>query len=378
MSNANEQVTKALALGDMIREDGNEINRIRKITPRIVAGLKAGSFFRMLQPSFLGGLEMRPFDFCQVTEALASMDASVGWITCQSNGCSMTSAYMDRSVAREIFASVDGILAWGPQWGGPASAQRAEGGYILNGTWRFASGSQNASWMGAHVYIDGTRELRTFLFPQSSVEMQDIWHTVGLRGTASNQYVARDLFVPDERALFRDNPQHRREDGLLYRFTSGQLYSCGFAGVGLGIARGIMGDFLALPANKVTRGAGKSLRENNVIQAQYAVCEAKFRSARYMLHNTWKEAWAYVEEHGDQTEEHRAMIRLASTWAIQNARDIVNTLYHAAGSTVIFEENPFERRLRDMHTVAQQSQGRQIHFETVGQLLLGLPPENVF
>ena len=378
MSNANEQVTKALALGDMIREDGNEINRIRKITPRIVAGLKAGSFFRMLQPSFLGGLEMRPFDFCQVTEALASMDASVGWITCQSNGCSMTSAYMDRSVAREIFASVDGILAWGPQWGGPASAQRAEGGYILNGTWRFASGSQNASWMGAHVYIDGTRELRTFLFPQSSVEMQDIWHTVGLRGTASNQYVARDLFVPDERALFRDNPQHRREDGLLYRFTSGQLYSCGFAGVGLGIARGIMGDFLALPANKVTRGAGKSLRENNVIQSQYAVCEAKFRSARYMLHNTWKEAWAYVEEHGDQTEEHRAMIRLASTWAIQNARDIVNTLYHAAGSTVIFEENPFERRLRDMHTVAQQSQGRQIHFETVGQLLLGLPPENVF
>ena len=139
-----------------------------------------------------------------------------------------------------------------------------------------------------------------------------------------------------------------------------------------------MGDFLKLPANKVARGAGKSLRENNVVQSQFAVCEAKYRSARYMLHNTWLEAWAYVEQHGDQTEEHRAMIRLASTWAIQNARDIVNTLYHAAGSTVIFEENPFERRLRDMHTVAQQSQGRQIHFETVGQLLLGLPPENVF
>ncbi len=378
MSIAEEQVAKALALGPMIREDGNEINRIRKITPRIVAGLKAGSFFRMLQPKFLGGLELRPYEFCQVTEALASMDASVGWITCQSNGCSMTSAYMDRKVAQEVFGPVDGILAWGPQWGGPASAKRVDGGYVLNGTWRFASGSQNATWMGAHVYIDGTRELRTFLFPQSSVEMQDIWHTVGLRGTASNQYVARDLFVPEERALFRDDPRHRREDGLLYRFTSGQLYSCGFAGVGLGIARGIMGDFLALPANKVARGAGKTLRENNVVQSQVAVCEAKFRSARYMLHNTWKEAWAQVERHGEQTEENRQMIRLASTWAIQNARDIVNTLYHAAGSTVIFEENPFERRLRDMHTVAQQSQGRQIHFETVGQMLLGLPPENVF
>ena len=378
MSIADDQVAKAQALAPMIREDGDEINRIRKITPRIVAGLKAGSFFRMLQPKFLGGLELKPSEFSRVTETLASMDASVGWITCQSNGCSMTSAYMDRKVAEQIFGSVDGIVAWGPQWGGPASARRTAGGYVLNGTWRFASGSQNASWMGAHVTIDGTRELRTFLFPQSSVEMQDIWHTVGLRGTASNQYVARDLFVPEERALFRDDPRHRREDGLLYRFTSGQLYSAGFAGVGLGIARGIMGDFLNLPANKVTRGAGKTLRENNVVQAQYAICEAKFRSSRYMLHNTLDEVWAHVAQHGDQTMEQRALIRLASTWAIQNARDIVNTLYHAAGSTVIFEENPFERRLRDMHTVAQQSQGRQIHFETVGQLMLGLPAENVF
>ncbi len=378
MSTAADQIAKARALAPMIREDGPEINRIRKLTPRLSDALKDGLFFRMLQPGFLGGMELKPSDFAQVTETLASMDASVGWVTCQSNGCSMTSAYMDRKVAFEMFGPRDGILAWGPQWGGTATAVRVEGGYKLNGTWRFASGSQNATWMGAHIVVSETRELRTFLFPQASVEMQDIWHTVGLRGTASNQYVAKDLFVPEERALYRDDPRHRREDGLLYRFTSGQLYSAGFAGVGLGIARGIMADFLNLPANKVARGAGKTMRENNVIQSQYAQCEAKFRSARYMLHNTLNEACQYVEAHGDMTLEHKALIRLASTWAIQNARDVVNTLYHAAGSVAIFEEHPFERRLRDMHTVAQQSQGRQIHYETVGQLMLGLPAENAF
>ena len=56
----------------------------------------------------------------------------------------------------------------------------------------------------------------------------------------------------------------------------------------------------------------------------------------------------------------------------------MNTLYHAAGSVAVFEEGPFERRLRDMHTVAQQAQGRQLHFETVGQIMLGLTPENAF
>ncbi len=51
--------------------------------------------------------------------------------------------------------------------------------------------------------------------------------------------------------------------------------------------------------------------------------------------------------------------------------------YHAAGSTAIFEENPFERRFRDIHTVSQQVQGRREHFETVGQYLLGLAPDTL-
>jgi hypothetical protein len=56
----------------------------------------------------------------------------------------------------------------------------------------------------------------------------------------------------------------------------------------------------------------------------------------------------------------------------------VHTLYHCAGSIAIFEEQPFERRLRDINSVSQQSQGRQLHFESVGQIMLGMPPENVF
>ncbi len=78
------------------------------------------------------------------------------------------------------------------------------------------------------------------------------------------------------------------------------------------------------------------------------------------------------------TDTQRTMIRLASTWAIQQSREVVNTLYHATGSAAVFEENPFERRLRDMHTVAQQAQGRQLHFETVGQVMLGVAAENQF
>jgi len=45
--------------------------------------------------------------------------------------------------------------------------------------------------------------------------------------------------------------------------------------------------------------------------------------------------------------------------------------HHAGGATSIFIESPFDRGFRDMHAVTQQLQGRQAHFETVGQFLLG-------
>jgi alkylation response protein AidB-like acyl-CoA dehydrogenase len=375
-------IARIRALAPEIASASDEVEQRRELPPWLLQKLIDGRFFRMPQPRSIGGAELRPVSFATVTEVIAAADASTGWCVCQNNGCSMSAAYLSPEVAREIFGPATGILAWGPP-GAPFEAQPVEGGYRISGKWRFASGSHHATWLGAHMRVAGTggpggHKVRTMLFPKSSVTMHDIWHVVGLRGTGSDEYVVENLFVPQDHSMGRDTAAERREDGLLYRFTSNQLYSCGFGGVGLGIARGTMDAFLDLPATKVSRGASKPMRENNVVQSQVAQCEARWRSARAFLHDTWTRAWEHVEATGEQTLEDRAMIRLASTWAIQSSREVVNTLYHAAGSIAIFEDHPFERRLRDIHTVAQQAQGRQLHYETVGQILLGMAPENQF
>ena len=144
------------------------------------------------------------------------------------------------------------------------------------------------------------------------------------------------------------------------------------------MARGLIDAFLELPATKTSRGAAKPMRENNVVQSQLAQSEAKWHSARAFLHNTLDDIYEYVIRHGEMTERQAAMLRLASTWSIQQSRDVVHTLYHCAGSIAIFEDQPFERRLRDINSVSQQAQGRQLHYESVGQIMLGLPAENQF
>lgn len=74
---------------------------------------------------------------------------------------------------------------------------------------------------------------------------------------------------------------------------------------------------------------------------------------------------------GEVPTEHRVKIRQASTFAIHQAKEVVDTAYHEAGSSAIFDSNPFERRFRDVNTVTQQVQGRRAHFETIGQYILG-------
>ena len=377
MTEIHAAVARALGLHPLIRQEADEIDNRRHLTQPLVSALKEGGFFRMLQPRSIGGMEMKPSEFASVTEALAAADGSVAWVVCQGNGCAMTSAYLNPGVAHEIFGPVGGILAWGPP-GAPFEAEPVAGGYCISGTWRFASGSHHATWLGAHMKVKGRKEVRTMLFPKSSAQYVDIWRTLGLRGTASNEYVIKDLFVPEDRTALRDDPAGRREPGPLYRFTSGQLYSAGFAGVGLGLARGIVDAFLDLPATKVSRGAARPMRENNVVQSQLAQSEAKWHSARAFLHNTLDENYQHVVRHGEMTERQAAMLRLASTWAIQQSREIAHTIFHCAGSMAVFEDQPFERRLRDIDTVAQQAQGRQLHYESVGQIMFGMSPENQF
>jgi alkylation response protein AidB-like acyl-CoA dehydrogenase len=286
----------------------------------------------------------------------------------------MSAAYLGEEAAREIFGPATGILAWGPP-GAPYEAHPVEGGYRISGTWRFASGSHHASWLGAHMKVAGRTRERTMLFPKSSVRMNDIWHTIGLRGTGSDQYAVKDLFVPEAHTLqsiARNSPDKRREMGLLYSFSSLSMYAAGFAGVAMGCARSTLNSFIELARDKIPRGARVTMRNNNVIQRDVAQAEARLSSAYGYLMKSLEDITEAVRARGQITLDERMQIRLAATFCIHTALEVTDILYQAAGATAIFNDNPFERPWRDVHSVSQQLQGRQLHFETVGQHLMGL------
>jgi hypothetical protein len=71
-------------------------------------------------------------------------------------------------------------------------------------------------------------------------------------------------------------------------------------------------------------------------------------------------------------------VRLACSHAIQGSLEVADRVYKAAGTSAIFLGTPFERRFRDIHTLSQQIQAREAHFENVGRILFNGDPDGTF
>jgi alkylation response protein AidB-like acyl-CoA dehydrogenase len=349
-----------------------------------VDALLDAELFQLLLPRAYGGIEAEPVVFMQVMEEVARHDASTAWCLGQNGVCAMASAFLASGPARAVWGEGRGVLAWGIEVP-PPKAVAVPGGYRVSGSWSFASGGHHATWLGGHCVVaetdgtprkggTGTATPRTLLFPASEVTWTDIWDVIGLRGTGSDRYSVTDLFVPEEFTLDRDDPGERHLDSPLYRFHTDQMYSSGFACVALGIARGMLEAYLSLASEKTPRGYKSTMRMSSVVQTDVAELEARLRATRSYVFATMEAAWDAAQE-GELSTEHRMAIRLATTHCIREARNIASDAYNAAGSTSIFSNNPFERRLRDINSVSQQFQGRRSHFETVGKYLLGVETE---
>lgn len=376
-------LARARSLMPLLRSAAQRIDAVAELPSHVLDAMFDAGMFKLLLPKSLGGAELKPTEFIQCVEAIAMGDASVAWCMNQGSGCSMASAYMDLDVAREVWGGKRDVLAWGQ--GPGAKMVRTEGGWLVTGKWTFMSGGRHATWLGAACPMfeaDGTaislgqagQRERTAIFPHALTQLDGDWKVMGLRGTGSDAFTIKDLFVDDAHSVLRDYAPTRREPGLLYRFQATQLYAGGFSSVGLGLARAMLDSFIELAKTKTQAWSSERLVDNAVIQSTIGYADAAWRAARAGVHKALDDAWDQAAADGELSLESKIRIRESTTYAIHAARDIAHTIFHEAGSTAIFDNQPFERRFRDINSVSQQTQGRRTHFETVGQYLLGLKP----
>jgi len=381
-----DPVARARELGPLIADAADQIEREQQIPEPLLTKIIDARLPRMFLPRAVGGDEIEPWIYLRAIEEISRHDGSVGWNLFVANSAALIAPFIPLSAAKAIWDDPRGWIAWGPP--NQYTAAAVPGGYRISGQWHFASGSRQASWMGAHANViepGGSRRLnqhgrptvKTLLFPKHKATPIQDWDTLGMRGTASEGYRLDDVFVPEEFTGTREDPTLRRDPGPLYAFPMQGLYSVGVAGVGLGIARAMLDEFIALAKSKSPRGLIR-LADMPVVQSDVAHREAALGSARAYLTEILRDVWDRADDVAPIDTADRIRVRLGCANAIKSAIETADYVYKAAGVSAIFKGTPFERRFRDMHTLSQQIQSRDAHFEMVGKIMFNGDPDGLF
>ncbi|HZQ00302.1 MAG TPA: acyl-CoA dehydrogenase family protein [Reyranella sp.] len=381
-----DPVARARELGPAIEAAADTIERTMEIPEPLLTQIHEARLFRMLLPRSVGGDQVEPWVYLRAVEETGRHDGSLAWNLFVANSSAIIAPFIPLESAQKIFSDPRALIAWGPPTQHRAIA--VPGGYRVTGEWHFASGSRQANWMGAHCQVvepDGSLRknrfgrptVRTLLMPKEQTTPIFDWNTIGMRGTASEGYSVKDVFVPEAFSGTREDPSLRRDRGKLYAFTTQGLYAVGVAGVALGIARGMLDAFVSLAGEKAPRNMGR-LADSPVVQSDVARREAALGSASVWLGQILKDVWATADDVEPIGAQERARVRLGCSQAIHVAEEVANYVYKAAGTSSIFIGTPFERRFRDMHTLSQQIQSREQHFETVGRIMFNGDPDGTF
>ncbi|MEI7711930.1 MAG: acyl-CoA dehydrogenase family protein [Rhodospirillales bacterium] len=383
---SSDPVARARALGPAISAAADRIEQTQTIPEPLWSQVVAARMPRLLLPKSVGGEQVEPWVYMRTIEEIARHDGSLGWNLFVANSAALIAPFIPLASAQTIWADPRAAISWGPP--NQHKAVAVPGGYRVTGEWHFASGCRQATWMGAHAQVvepDGSLRLNrfgrptvlTYLYPAEHATHIENWNTLGMRGTASEGYTLTDLFVPEAFTGTREDPTLRRDTGPLYAFTMQGLYAVGVAGVAFGIARAMLDALKALALDKAPRGLAR-MADSAVVQSEFAKREANLGAARAYLTETLRDIYDRAPEIDVVGTDDRVRLRLACVHGTHIAIEIADYVYKAAGTSAIFKGTSFERRFRDMHTLSQQIQSRDAHFEAVGKVLFNGDPEGTF
>jgi alkylation response protein AidB-like acyl-CoA dehydrogenase len=340
-------------LQELVESHVEEIDRERRISDAVVAGIRATGLNRSLIPGDLGGDERNPLEVIEAIERLASFDGSTGWCSAIGAGANVFSGYVTPEVAKDVFSDPDqgnsGVF-------GPMGEVRAnDDGLTLSGRWPFCSNSLHSAYLGVACFWYGDQEQpemipRYLMVPAEHLTIEDTWDAVGLRGTGSHHVTVAGYPVEPEQAItFMDAPW---AEGPLWRMTLFSILGPVLGITTLGMARGAIEDVRKRIADNVTATRG-SLADDPVGLAEFAEAEVSLRSARAGLFDAVARAWEHAERGEKIPKPVQAEVFLSMAYGCQVAVDVTSTCHRLGGGSAAYAGSSLLRRLRDIETARQ-------------------------
>ena len=357
-----EYLERARSLAPLIMNEASAIERNGAVSKVVVDALVEQQLFWCLVPTGLGGGGVSMADAIRVAEEISRADGSTGWaFMATAFSTAVIAGFVEPATAQEYFLAEKPAIVAGqllPRHPGV----RVDGGYRLDATWGFASGSDFATIIGAGFLPadadgnlllgeDGAPMARIALIPREEIHFLGNWDVWGLVGTGSYDYAVHQLFVPDRHTMATLST-HPHQPEPVFKLGPLAIGSLGHAANALGLATRALQEVVTICSGKRRPNYAASVGESELFRLEFARAEASLQAARLYVHGVVGAAEA-AGAASAVTPEHLARISQAVTWTQQVATEVVTFAHRWGGSQSIRDDSALGRCMRDASIATQ-------------------------
>lgn len=363
----------ALSLIPALRERAPRAEAARIMLPETLADLHRTGVMRCLQPRRWGGMELDFIAYVDFSEAVARGCASTGWNVGNLLIHHWMLALYDDKAQQEVWGeNPEALIASGiayPQ----GSGKKVSGGFSVSGRWNFSSAVNVADWnMLACLVKDGDKVIdhRMCLFHKSQYKVVDDWHVLGMRSTGSMTVEAKDVFIPEHRALCAYDlrggvpfPGAKGNPNPMYRVPFSAMAAHGIGGVAVGNAQAALDLSIEAVNQRSTSYQALKMRDIQTVQVRIGAAGARIDAARQLLRANCLEAMQIADANASADAPTKLRFKRDLAYAAQLATEAVDILHAMAGANGIYDNLPIQRIFRDAHAL-----GGHFSFNTDAQL----------
>jgi len=378
-----ELIARAQSLIPVLKERSKACEDLRSVPQETIDDFRAAGFFKIVQPIEHGGYGMSPLTLYRVLHEVGRGCMSSCWVL-------MVLALHSYEVYMMGKASCDAV--WGDDQDALVASsyaplgqmEKVDGGYKLNGCWRFCSGIDHAQHVvvGGMVQVPGQErpDYRVCMVPASDYEIDaNSWQTFGLAGTGSKDIQITDVFVPDDHThslieahLMLGQDQLPKN----YRYPFWVAFGFCVASAVIGGTRGGLDELVEQMGARVgsfDMGAGRApATQDPFVRARLGKATVLVRGAIARLEKVVFEMTDFIERGEAIPVPDRLHYMAEAAQCGKDCEDAALLLYKATGARGIMLDNHMQAVLRNVlagtNHISMHVEGMAIN---LGSMLLG-------
>jgi 3-hydroxy-9,10-secoandrosta-1,3,5(10)-triene-9,17-dione monooxygenase len=360
-----EAMRRAREIVPILRERAQAAEDARMLIRENEQLLHETGLFRFHQPKAFGGMELAFVALVDIAAELARGCPSTAWNVGNLACHHWILGYYEPETQHEVWdANPDALIASSIALAA-GRARKAEGGFIVNGRWPFSSAVDNSDWnmLAVTVYGDDGKtavDWRLCLVPKTDYEIIDTWYAMGMAATGSKDVKVSELFVPARRALALgrcrgglEHPGAALNPGPLFRIPIVAASSHPLAPAAVGAAEGAYELFIASMAKRAGTYTGARVADFQAVQIKVARARCLIDAAHQLLRESAIAFQAAAERNEVPDLATKLRFRAQSAFAVNQAREAVETLWSCYGAQGLYTRDPLQRHLRDVFAISQ-------------------------